>query len=166
MIERCKQSCKVFGNFVDFRAKNSCFFILRAFFCSSENPVLNDVALHKKQGQICSKLIVDLNHRPFIPQITFPGLYVAVSRVRRREDLRIMPIQPNSRNLIFLTTLQLSQKLVNAYGDWDSRRIQTDPLPISVATQRKTRIKASKRPASSALLTHTQHYNSLVRIAF
>ena len=96
-------------------------------FCSSENhPVLDDVALHKIQGQICSELIVDLNHRIFIPQITFSGLYVAVSRVRRREDLQIMPIQPNSRNLIFLTTLQPPQNFVNVHGDWDLRCIQTD----------------------------------------
>jgi hypothetical protein len=67
------------------------------------------VTLHKIQGQTCSKLIVDLNHRPFMPQVTFPGLYVAVSRVRRGEDLRIMPIQPSSINLKFLNTLQPSK---------------------------------------------------------
>lgn len=102
------------------------------------------VTLHKIQGQTCSKLIVDLNHRPFMPQVTFPELYVAVSRVRRGEDLRIMPIQPSSRNLKFLTALQPSQKLVtwmkgyNAHGDWDSKRIPTDPLPTSLTTQQKT----------------------------
>lgn len=67
------------------------------------------VTLHKIQGQTCSKLIVDLNHRSFMPQVTFSGLYVAVSRVRRGEDLRIMPIQPSSINLKFLNTLQPSK---------------------------------------------------------
>ncbi len=110
MIERCKLACKVFGNFVDFHAKNSCFFIWRAFFCSSDNPVLDDVTLQKIEGQICAKLIVDLNYRSFVQQVTFTGLYVAVSRVRRGKDLRIMPIQPSSRNLKFLTTLQPSPK--------------------------------------------------------
>ena len=101
------------------------------------------VTLQKIQGQTCSKLIVDLNHRPFMPQVTFPGLYMAVSRVRRGEDLRIMPIQPSSINLKFLNTLQPSKKLItwingyNAHGDWDARLIPSELLDASLTTKRK-----------------------------
>ena len=37
-----------------------------------------------------------------MPQVSFQGFYVAVSRVRRAEDLRIMPLQPGAKNLDFL----------------------------------------------------------------
>ena len=78
-----------------------------------------------------------------MPQVTFPGLYVAVSRVRRGEDLRIMPIQPSSINLKFLNTLQPSKKLItwmsgyNAHGDWDARRIPSELLDAPLTTKRK-----------------------------
>nr|CAH0105805.1 unnamed protein product [Daphnia galeata] len=104
------------------------------------------VTFHKIQGQTCSKLIVDLNHRPFMPQVTFSGLYVAVSRVRRGEDLRIMPIQPSSINLKFLNTLQPSKKLItwmngyNVHGDWDARLIPSELLDTPLTTKRKKQI--------------------------
>jgi hypothetical protein len=78
-----------------------------------------------------------------MPQVTFPGLYVAVSRVRRGEDLRIMPIQPSSINLKFLNTLQPSKKLItwmngyNAHGDWDARLIPAELLDAPPTTKRK-----------------------------
>jgi hypothetical protein len=101
------------------------------------------VTLHKIQGQTCSKLIVVLNHRPFMPQITFPGFYVAVSRVRRAQDLRIMPLQPSSYNLKFLNGLQPSKKLItwmkgyNAHGDWDARLIPSELLDTPLTAKRK-----------------------------
>ena len=64
------------------------------------------ITLHKIQGQTCRRLIVDLNHRPFLPQISYSGFYVAVSRIRNGDDLRIMPLQPNVSDLNDLASLQ------------------------------------------------------------
>ena len=64
------------------------------------------ITLHKIQGQTCRRLIVDLNHRPFPSHISYSGFYVAVSRVRNGDDLRIMPLQPNVSDLNDLASLQ------------------------------------------------------------
>ena len=77
------------------------------------------ITLHKIQGQTCTRLIVDLNRRPFQPQITYTGFYVAVSRVRKSEDLRIMPIQPKDRNLNYLATLQPPSDLMEWLNSYD-----------------------------------------------
>jgi hypothetical protein len=45
------------------------------------------VTIHKMQGQTCERLILDLNKRPFSPQIEFHGLYVALSRVKKSRYL-------------------------------------------------------------------------------
>jgi hypothetical protein len=45
------------------------------------------IIFHKIQGQTCDKLIVDLNKRPFQPQVTFATFYVAISRVWCSSDL-------------------------------------------------------------------------------
>jgi ATP-dependent exoDNAse (exonuclease V) alpha subunit len=51
------------------------------------------ITLHKLQGKTMPKLIIELNERPFPPSITYNGLLVALSRVTKRSDLRIMPIK-------------------------------------------------------------------------
>ncbi len=90
------------------------------------------ITMHKIQGQTCSKLIIDLNYRPFQPRITFSAFYVAVSRVRRSEDLRRMPNQPGTKDLNYLTALKPQKQLVtwlkgyNEEGYWDSRLIEND----------------------------------------
>ncbi len=113
------------------------------------------LTLHKIQGQTCKKLIVDLNHRPFRPQINFPGFYVAVSRVRRSEDLRIMPIQPGVPNLKFLTKLQPPALLItwlNAYnsdGFWDTTRIPQHLFPQTGQQKTKRTSKKQKQTTST-----------------
>jgi hypothetical protein len=52
------------------------------------------VTIHKMQGQTCERLILDLNKRPFSPQIEFHRLYVALSRVKQSRYLRLLPLQP------------------------------------------------------------------------
>lgn len=67
------------------------------------------ITAHKVQGQTCDRLIVDLNPRPFSPQFNFHAFYVAISRVRRGDHLRIMPLQPSVDNLNYLLKLKPSQ---------------------------------------------------------
>jgi ATP-dependent exoDNAse (exonuclease V) alpha subunit len=60
------------------------------------------VTIHKMQGQTCERLILDLNKRPFSPQIELHGLYVALSRVKQSRNLRLLPLQPLQTNLNYL----------------------------------------------------------------
>ncbi len=107
------------------------------------------VTLHKIQGQTCDKLIVDLNDRPFLPKVSYHGFYVAVSRVRRNEDLRIMPIQPGKADLKYLTRLQPPKQLItwlNCYdsqGKFDSRKV---PLPQPPQTKQGPKRKTPATP--------------------
>ena len=47
------------------------------------------------QGKTCKKLIADLNS---FQKTTFNSLYVTLSRVRARKDMRLMPFNPGSKN--------------------------------------------------------------------
>ena len=57
------------------------------------------ITAHKIQGQSCDKLKIDLNKTPFMPSITFPSLYVMLSRVRTSANLRVLPLQQSSMQL-------------------------------------------------------------------
>jgi hypothetical protein len=109
------------------------------------------ITLHKIQGQTCKRLIVDLNFRPFKPQISFPGFYVAVSRVRKSQDLRIMPIQPNTSNLKYITSLTPPEKLttwLTGYdndGFWDPRRV---PLTKKYDSKEETTTTSTSRKST------------------
>lgn len=59
------------------------------------------ITLHKLQGKTMPKLIIELNQRPFPPSITYNGLLVALSRVTKRSDLRILPIQ-SGKDILYL----------------------------------------------------------------
>jgi hypothetical protein len=63
------------------------------------------ITVHKMQGQTCERIILDLNSRPFSPQIDYHGLYVALSRVKQSQHLRILPLQPLQINLNYLFDL-------------------------------------------------------------
>ena len=82
------------------------------------------ITIHKIQGQTCSRLILDLNKRPFNPQISYHGLYVALSRVRNSESIRLLPLQPGATNLNYLFALSPPKILYdwiqryNADGKW------------------------------------------------
>jgi hypothetical protein len=109
------------------------------------------ITLHKIQGQTCKRLIVYLNFRPFKPQISFPGFYVAVSRVRKSQDLRIMPIQPNTSNLKYITSLTPPEKLttwLTGYdndGFWDPRRV---PLTKKYDSKEETTTTSTSRKST------------------
>ena len=124
------------------------------------------ITLHKIQGQTCQRLIVDLNHRPFMPQITFSGFYVAVSRVRRSEDLRIMPIQSSIGHLKYLLELQPPKQLViwlNGFddsGSWDAKKI-ANPRIISAEKRKRNPANTPKESSKQCSKTN-QAFKSLI----
>ena len=86
------------------------------------------VTFHKIQGKTLSKLILELNQRPFNPQICFNSLLVAISRVTSREGLRVLKARsPNS--FLYLTRLKPDPSLktwlsgFDEKGCWSSARM-------------------------------------------
>jgi hypothetical protein len=63
------------------------------------------ITFHKVQGKTLPRIILDLNNRPFKPQITFNMLLVGLSRVTSGQNFRILPLQPNA-SLEYLTNLK------------------------------------------------------------
>jgi len=65
---------------------------------------------HKIQGRTVSRLILELNPRPFQPRVSFSMLLVALSRVRHHMDIRILRMHPGA-NLSYLLRLRPDPKL-------------------------------------------------------
>ena len=51
--------------------------------------------VNKIEGQNFDCIVIDINPRPFKPQLIF----IALSRVKSYEDIRFMPLQPVVPNL-------------------------------------------------------------------
>ena len=85
------------------------------------------VTFHKTQGKTMSKVIVDLNERRFKPPVTLSGAYVALTRVTKGDDMRIMPLHPG-KNLDYLKKLKRDTELAawlqgfNDAGVWERDR--------------------------------------------
>jgi hypothetical protein len=77
------------------------------------------ITLHKLQGKTMPKLIIELNERPFPPSITYNGLLVALSRVTKRSDLRIMPIKSGC-DILYLKKLKPDINLKIWLGGFDN----------------------------------------------
>ncbi|KAI9551003.1 hypothetical protein GHT06_005559 [Daphnia sinensis] len=77
------------------------------------------VTVHKIQGQICNKIILQLNKRSFMPHLTFSMLYVALSRVRTSESIRFMPPHPTGPGLGYLQTLKPTEDLLTWLEGFD-----------------------------------------------
>ena len=99
------------------------------------------LTFHKVQGQTLDRVIVDLNDRPFRPAVDFFSLYVAISRVRRGCDIRVLPLQPGQLRRIRLLSLQPPEELrlwlscFNESGEWcapQARTVQPEPRAAQV----------------------------------
>jgi hypothetical protein len=85
------------------------------------------ITFHKVQGKTLARVILDLNKRPFTPSVSFSALYVAITRVRRNADMRVLKPQPGG-NLDHLMKLAPSINLRawlcgfrTPTGIWDQR---------------------------------------------
>jgi len=87
---------------------------------------------HKVEGQTMEKVVVDVNARPFAPHLLHSGLFTAISRVRRRDNIRFMPLQPGCKDLSHLLKLRPPEELyewLKGFGhdtaegaEWDLER--------------------------------------------
>ena len=85
------------------------------------------------QGQTCERLILDLNKRPFSPQIEFHGLNVALSRVKQSRNLRLLPLQPFQTNLNYLLNLKPQLAITN----WFQHKVSTNGQKVNDAETQK-----------------------------
>ena len=108
------------------------------------------VTIHKVQGQTCDRLAIDINLRPFLPHISFHGLYVALSRVRESSNLRIMPLQPNIQNLNHLLKLEPPEDLLAWLDGFDSNGVW-------IASNSKLNRKTAKAKKSLSHNTYNVH---------
>jgi hypothetical protein len=70
------------------------------------------LVIHKMQGQTFSRLISDINQRPFKPPLTYHGLYVGLSRVPTSFHLRLLPLQPFATNFEYLSELHPPKTII------------------------------------------------------
>jgi hypothetical protein len=100
------------------------------------------ITFHKVQGKTLARVILDLNKRPFTPSVGFSALYVAITRVRRNADMRVLRPQPGG-NLDHLMKLAPSINLRawlcgfrTADGRWDQNLAKDahERLTASLAT--------------------------------
>ena len=108
------------------------------------------VTFQKMQGLTVSKLILDLNERPFQPRITLQGLYVGETRVKKGVDIRILPLQAN-KTLDYLKDLQRNRHLAawlegfGADGKWDPEKSREALTRIEESDKEETRKKNPKK---------------------
>ncbi|KZS07773.1 Uncharacterized protein APZ42_028439 [Daphnia magna] len=79
------------------------------------------ITVHKMQGQ--TRLILDINQRPFKPSLTYHGIYVALSRVRTSRHLRPLPLQPFSTNINYLSELHPPKTLTQWLGRFNTEGV-------------------------------------------
>ena len=114
------------------------------------------LTVYKIQGQTCEKIILDLNKRPFLPHTDYHGLYVALSRVKQSEHLRVLPLQPMQTGFDHLFDLKPPMALtswIQAYnkeGKWIVPQKSTEPTKkqqkkekLQIHQQKKIRRKKS-----------------------
>jgi len=75
---------------------------------------------HKVEGQTLAKVVVDVNPRPFAPHLLHSGLFTAISRVRRSENIRFMPLQPGCKDLNHLLKLRPPDDLYEWLDGFDA----------------------------------------------
>ena len=136
------------------------------------------ITINKVQGQTCDKIILQLNKRSFVPYLIFNMLYVALSRVRKGADIRLMPPHPNNSSLDYLANLKPNEDLltwldafdedVGAGASWNtekaitihnrkqqspSTRDKTRPLPKKVLPPTQSTLLSTSAPPSDAVTT-------------
>ena len=86
---------------------------------------------YKLQGKTEDKLVMSLAPRPFPPHHDLKGFYVAVSRVRKRDQLRVLyrPVARRGgfdhiKKLRHTLELKVWNEAYNASGDYDANLAQ------------------------------------------
>ena len=90
------------------------------------------ITIHKAQGRNMKKVILALESRPLgIMQMEFPSIFVAMSRVKERENIRILFHSPAETadydKLRYITRLKPSKNVLRYYAGFHNNRGLWDP---------------------------------------
>lgn len=123
----------------------------------------NSITYHKIQGRTMQKIILELNHRPFVPNITYNMLVVALSRVNTGKDMAIMKIPNGENGLEYLKKLKPDTQLITWLKGIDSKSgLWTEDIcrkflaesDLSIPVKKKQNIVA---PNSTQLSKRSKH---------
>ena len=84
------------------------------------------VTFYKVQGKTINRVILDLAQRPGSHQVSHPALYVGMSRIRRSQDLRLLPLDPNSKQR--LRNLRPSRDLLEWLSSFEYDKPSEPPI--------------------------------------
>lgn len=73
------------------------------------------MTVYKSQGRTMDKLTLVLSERPGISQLTWSAIYVALSRVRKRDDIRFLVHDPHNRKSMMYVTELMPKHDVELY---------------------------------------------------
>jgi hypothetical protein len=74
------------------------------------------MTLYKAQGQTLSNVILALTHRPtHFTQMKFAGIFVALSRVRQSQDIRLLLPNPSDYSVLHYITELKAPQHINQY---------------------------------------------------
>lgn len=124
------------------------------------------VTVGKVQGKTCVKVILQLNKRNFMPYLTFHMLIVELSRVKKGDDIRLVPPQPGNASLDYLAQLKPSEDLLTWLEAFDDDDGMGAPWNIAKACEihkEKQNDPATKDKASGTIHTiypYKTQYNS------
>jgi hypothetical protein len=85
------------------------------------------MTIHKAQGRTLRKVIIDLTcHPDGKRRLTFPAVFVALSRVRTRFDLRLLhhPNTTNQNAYHYITNLEQKPEVIAFYKGFHGNQIQ------------------------------------------
>ena len=88
------------------------------------------MTLHKAQGRTLPAVILALSHRPMpSAQMTFEGIFVALSRVKSADDIRILLSNPNDyTSLRYITQLNASTHIQEFFAGFSENHNKWDRI--------------------------------------
>ena len=93
------------------------------------------ITVFKAQGMTLRRVILALSHRPTsVTNLTYEALYVSFSRVRSKDDIRIIVTEPGSyESLAYLLQLKPDPSIVAFFSGYDSNGIWQRKLALNAA---------------------------------
>ena len=94
------------------------------------------ITVFKAQGMTLRRVILALSYRSSaVTNLSYEALYVAFSRVRKRDDIRIIVSEPGYDTLTYITDKKPDPSSTAFFAGYDSNGIWQKHLALSAAKQ-------------------------------